>query len=89
MFAGGTSILGSNTFTRASEIGVPLQFKDDLWVNPDDVLVGDMDGVVVVPPSLIDQVVELCQKRAEIDEKTFEALRNGEEMGTTLARLRK
>jgi regulator of RNase E activity RraA len=68
---------------------VPLQFKDDLWVNPGDLLVGDIDGVVVVPPSLVEQVVALCEERAEIDRKTMEALRNGEEMGATLARLRK
>jgi regulator of RNase E activity RraA len=45
--------------------------------------------VVVVPPSLVEQVVALCEERAEIDRKTMEALRNGEEMKTTLARLRK
>lgn len=89
MFARGTSVLGSNTFTRASEINVPLQFKGDLWVYPNDILVGDENGVVVVPPTLIDQVVEFCQERFEIDEKTMEALRAGEPMGPTIQRLRK
>lgn len=89
VFSRDTSILGSNTFTKASEIDVPLQFKDDLWVNPGDILVADADGVVVVPPSLLEKVIDLCQERAEIDEKTFAALRNGEAMGPTLARLRK
>lgn len=89
VFASGTSILGSNTFTRASEVNIPLQFKDDLWINPGDILVGDMDGVVVVPPALMDKVISLCEERAEIDEKTFAALRAGGEMGETLARLRK
>ena len=88
VFARDTSILGSNTFTRASEVNVPLQFKDDLWINPDDVLVADRDGVVVVPPSLMQQVIDFCSNRAEMDAKTFEALNNGEEMGPTLARLR-
>ena len=68
---------------------MPLQFSDDLWINPDDILVGDTDGVVVVPPSLLEQVIALCQERAEIDEKTFAALRAGEEMGPTIKRLRK
>ena len=89
VFARGTAVLGSNTFTRASEINVPLQFKGDLWVYPKDILVGDENGVVVVPPSLLEQVVELCQERFEIDEKTMEALRAGEPMGSTLKRLRK
>ncbi|EXJ71981.1 uncharacterized protein A1O5_04483 [Cladophialophora psammophila CBS 110553] len=89
VFARDTSILGSNTFTRASEVNIPLQFCGDLWIHPGDILAGDCDGVVVVPPSLIDQVVALCQERAEIDEKTFAALRAGEEMGPTIKRLRK
>lgn len=81
--------MGSNTFTRASEIDIPLQFKDDLWINPGDLLVGDNDGVVVVPPSLVEQVLELCRKRKEIDEKTLNALDAGEPMGPIIAKYRK
>ncbi|KAJ5088022.1 PrpF protein [Penicillium angulare] len=77
VFARGTSVLGSNSFTRASEINVPLQFRGDLWIHPSDMMVGDENGVVVVPSSLMEQVVELCQERYEIDEKTFAALRAG------------
>lgn len=50
---------------------------------------GDENGVVVVPPSLLEQAVELCQERFEIDEKTMEALRAGESMGSTIQRTRK
>jgi regulator of RNase E activity RraA len=81
--------LGSNTFTRASEIDVPLQFNGDLWINPGDILVGDADGVVSVPPSLIEQVVALCQERAEIDEKMFAKLRKGAAMGDLIRTIRK
>ena len=66
-----------------------MQFKGDLWVHPGDILVGDENGVVVVPPSLLEQVIELCQERFEIDEKTMQALRAGEAMGPTIKRLRK
>jgi hypothetical protein len=65
LFARGNSILGSNTFTRASELNIPLQFKDDLWVHTGDLLVGDQDGVVVVPPSLVEQVAAICAERKE------------------------
>ncbi|CEI41888.1 hypothetical protein FVEN_g3812 [Fusarium venenatum] len=89
VFARGQSILGSNTFTRASLVNVPLQFKRDLWVNPGDVLVGDADGVVVVPPSLIERVAELCQERAEVDEKMIAELRKGAAMGELIKTIRK
>ena len=83
------SILGSNTFTKAAGINIPLQFKGDLWVNPGDILVGDEDGVVVTPVSLIQQVIALCEERAEVDRKTIEGLTNGEAMGGLLQKLRK
>ncbi len=89
VFARGTSILGSNTFTRASEVNVPLQFQGDLWIHPGDIFAGDADGAVVIPSSLMDQVIALCQERAEIDERTFAALRAGEEMGPTIKKFRK
>ncbi|KAM0190721.1 hypothetical protein ACHAPI_009247 [Fusarium lateritium] len=57
VFARETSILGSGSFTRASEIDVPLQYNNDLWINPGDILVGDRNGVVVVPPKLMESVM--------------------------------
>ncbi|KAF5637919.1 ribonuclease e inhibitor rraa dimethylmenaquinone methyltransferase [Fusarium sp. NRRL 52700] len=89
VFSRGQSILGSSTFTRASEINVPIKAGGDLWVNPGDILVGDFHGVVSVPPSLIEQVVALCQERAEIDEKMFAELRNGAAMGDLVRTIRK
>jgi regulator of RNase E activity RraA len=88
LFARGNSILGSNTFTKASQLNVPLQFRGDLWVNPGDILAGDSDGVVVIPPSLVDQVVQLCQERKGIDEKTTQDLHHGAEMGPTIRKHR-
>lgn len=88
LFARQNSILGSNTFTRASELNIPLQVKADLWISPGDFLVGDQDGVVVVPPSLVDQVVQLCQERNEIDDKTMKALKAGEKIGHAIKMFR-
>lgn len=88
VFAQENSILGSNTFTRASQVNVPLQFKGDLWINPGDIMVGDADGVVVVPESLIGKVVSLCQERAEVDEKMFAELRKGAAMGPLIKEIR-
>ncbi|KAI4719173.1 RraA-like protein [Aureobasidium sp. EXF-10727] len=94
VFAKATSALGSNTFTRASGLNVPVQFTSDeqqrpLTINPGDLILADLDGVVVVPVEHAEQCLQICEERFEIDEKTMAALQAGEPMGATLARLRK
>ena len=51
-------------------------------------MVGDHDGVVVVPLSLVEQVVALCLERKEIDAKTMSALKEGMGMGEALKKFR-
>jgi hypothetical protein len=41
------------------------------------------------PPDKVDECLAICEERAKIDALTVEALERGEEMGATLARLRK
>ncbi|KIW08196.1 uncharacterized protein PV09_01126 [Verruconis gallopava] len=95
LFARDGSILGSNTFTRASELNVPLSYKikelpnEEIGIRPNDLIMGDADGVVVIPSEFAEKCVELCQLRWEIDEKTRECLNNGDDMGATIKRLRK
>ncbi|GAP83343.1 putative ribonuclease e inhibitor rraa dimethylmenaquinone methyltransferase [Rosellinia necatrix] len=87
VFSRGTAILESSTLARASEIDVPVRFKGDLWINPGDLLVADHSGVVVTPPSLVDQVVALCEEKAEIDRKMLEGLRGGGSMSDLIKEL--
>ncbi|KAI5207652.1 hypothetical protein AUEXF2481DRAFT_402684 [Aureobasidium subglaciale EXF-2481] len=94
VFAQGTSALGSNTFTRASALNVPVQFTSPtqtrpLTINPGDLILADLDGVVVLPAEHAEKCLEICEERFKIDEQTMAALRAGEPMGPTLARLRK
>lgn len=94
LFARSTSSLGSNTFTRAAELNASVHFTspeqhEPLTINPGDYIVGDADGVVVVPPSVAQECLALCEERFRIDEQTMDALRRGEPMGPTIARLRK
>lgn len=65
-----------------------MQFKDELWVHPDDVIVGDEDGVVCVPRALVGRVVELCEERKAQDERVLEAVMEGMGMGESLGRFR-
>ncbi|CAG8098941.1 unnamed protein product [Penicillium salamii] len=94
LFARGISILGSNTFTRSSELNVPVQYEnvevdEKVTVTPGDYILGDQDGVVSIPVAHIEECVRLCQERYEIDQKTLECLEAGEEMGPTIKKLRK
>ena len=52
-------------------------------------MVADHDGVVVVPPLLVEQVAELCGRRKQIDEKMMDDLNAGAEMGPTIAKYRR
>ena len=96
LFARGSSILGSHTFTRSSEINVPVTYEivelpssQSVTIHPGDIILGDEDGVVAVPAGLVSECLKLCQERAEVDRQTLECLEAGEAMGPTLARLRK
>lgn len=94
LFARGVSILGSNTFTRSSELNISVSYENveiggEVTVRPGDYIMGDADGVVVVPEEKIEECVHLCQERYDIDEETRRCLEQGEPMGLTIKRLRK
>lgn len=91
LFARGISILGSNTFTRSSELNVPVQYEnvEKVTIEPGDYILGDQDSVVSIPVTHIEDCVRLCQERYEIDQKTLECLEAGGEMGPTIKKLRK
>ncbi|WFD41421.1 hypothetical protein MPSI1_000048 [Malassezia psittaci] len=93
VFARGHSILGQSPFTRPSELQVPLEISDptgdgsfpSVTVNPGDMLLADVDGVVSVPKDLITEVIELAQKGRDVDERCMEDLRKGKGIKETFA----
>ncbi|KAJ5712158.1 hypothetical protein N7488_006314 [Penicillium malachiteum] len=94
LFARRISILGSNTFTKSSELNVPVKYEnaevnEEVTVSPGDLILGDCDGVVAIPLHTIEEFLRLCQERYQIDEKTREGLENGDEMGPTIQKLGK
>jgi regulator of RNase E activity RraA len=74
-------------------VSLTYQIKEiqsaEVRIRPNDLIMGDADGVVAIPPEVAEECVKLCQSRWEIDEKTREALENGDMIGPTIQRLRK
>lgn len=94
LFARGVSILGSATFTRSSEINVPVTYEnvevgEQVVIQPGDYIIGDEDGVVAVPKDKVEDCVKICQERYALDEGTLKCLQNGEPLGATIEKLRK
>ena len=61
----------------AGSVNVPIVAAGAL-VNPGDVIVADVDGVVVVPRRTAAEIARLATERVAKEEKSRERLRNGE-----------
>jgi len=61
----------------AGSVNVPI-IAAGARINPGDVIVADMDGVVVVPREMAAQVAKLAEDRIAKEEKSREKLRAGE-----------
>lgn len=89
VFAKQHSTLAQNAFVRPSELQVPLTMSTSpVTVHPGDIIVADLDGVICVPVSLVDQVIESCEKYVAIDDKCMEALQQGHGVKETFAKFR-
>ena len=59
-------------------VRVAGQASDTVQIAPDDLLIGDADGVVVIPQSIASDIVAWAEKVAEIEETIAAKLRDGE-----------
>jgi 4-hydroxy-4-methyl-2-oxoglutarate aldolase len=75
----GAQTRGSEGINRAGAFNVPVVAGGTL-VNPDDIIVADEDGVVVIPASLVGNVVELVTAIAAIEEEIDQAIDQGVSM---------
>lgn len=64
------------TLHQALDINVPIGCGD-VAVFPGDVIVGDDDGVMVVPFEIIDEVVDECTKMELFEKFVIEKVQNG------------
>jgi 4-hydroxy-4-methyl-2-oxoglutarate aldolase len=85
VFHGGIGPLDSKGRGRVMEIEVPVICAGVL-VRPHDVVVGDADGVVVIPREVEEQVLALAIEKVTGENNTREALRQGESLASVFQR---
>ncbi|CAI2178340.1 4529_t:CDS:2 [Funneliformis geosporum] len=81
VFARASTILSSKAFTRPTALNIPLTLNGNhdppIRIYPDDIILGDIDGVVCIPKDLLNQVLEICEQNADMEKKLKDALCKG------------
>jgi 4-hydroxy-4-methyl-2-oxoglutarate aldolase len=85
VFHGGIGPLDSKGRGRVAEIEVPVMCAGVL-VRPQDLVVGDADGVVVIPREAEEQVLALALEKVTGENETRDALRQGESLASVFQR---
>jgi 4-hydroxy-4-methyl-2-oxoglutarate aldolase len=85
VFHGGIGPLDSKGRGRIMEIEVPVQCAGVL-VRPQDLVVGDADGVVVIPQGVEEAVIARAIQKATGENDTREALLRGESLESVFQR---
>ncbi|TKX23780.1 hypothetical protein C1H76_3979 [Elsinoe australis] len=65
---------------RVSEIDVPVRLQSDeqdATINPGDILIADLNGVVCIPKEHAEKIVELMESQAAADEKISADIKAG------------
>jgi len=79
------SIVPSSSVGRTKVIAVNIPvFCGGVLVNPRDLVVGDYDGVVVIPREKLKQVIELAEEMDENERKVVEELKRGKSLLETV-----
>ena len=78
-FVGGVHASASNTVHYAADAGLPVQCGG-ITVVPGDILVGDSDGVVVIPRAMAAKIADEAVHHDELEVYLFERISNGESL---------
>lgn len=76
VFSRGCYAQDSAVRTRVTDYRCPIEVGD-VWVNPGDLIFGDVDGVVVVPKKRIDEVIEKALEKARGEKSVRKAIEGG------------
>jgi hypothetical protein len=99
VFARGHSTLGQSPFTRPSAVQLPILISprsyapsnaaygppEGVTVHPYDVVIADHDGVIVVRPELVGQVLDLVEVGRVVDQRCRIDLEAGRGVAETFA----
>lgn len=71
----------------------PLDYNVPIWcggafVRPGDFVLGDLDGVIVIPQELAEEVILKCEDRSASEDQVRDALRRGESLAEVHAKFR-
>jgi regulator of RNase E activity RraA len=77
VYARGRSARTTRLHGRGGDVNVPIQIGGAV-VEPGDIVVGNEDGLVFVPPGAAERVIELGREASEAEERTLAQLEAGD-----------
>ncbi|MCY4382822.1 MAG: RraA family protein [Nitrospinae bacterium] len=87
VFARGVSVHGSGGYTVPISVGEPINCGG-VAVRQGDIILGDVNGVVVIPGERLEEVIDKMDELAEIEEKIIAELDKGMSIGEAFSRHR-
>ncbi|KAI0147550.1 ribonuclease E inhibitor RraA/Dimethylmenaquinone methyltransferase [Xylariaceae sp. FL1272] len=80
IFARDTGTAPPAELLKVAAVNVPVKLRtdeQDMEIRPGDYLIGDLNGVVVLPVELAEQVLPLMQKQVEADDQMAVEIKKG------------
>ena len=76
VFARGTNPYDSRDRQRVIDIDIPIEL-DGIRIQPGDLIAADIDGIIIVPQAVEEQVVRAAWKKAHAENEVRDAIRKG------------
>lgn len=76
VFSRGSFAQDSSVRAQVADYRCPIQVGD-VWVNPGDLIFGDIDGVLVIPHKIVQPVIEKALIKAKGEKSVRKAIENG------------
>jgi len=87
VFTSGYTAADSSGRLEPTEFNVPI-WCGGTFVRPGDFVLGDLDGVIVIPHEIAGEVISKCEERSASEDKVRDALRRGEPFADVQAKYR-